>query len=69
MQALLPSLEEEWNRLPLEREMLDIFSRTEEVSGLVTPANKPFLGEMLYLCLTCLRVSCEQSLVWEDEGI
>ena len=69
MQAFLPSLEEEWSRLSLERGMRDIFPRTEEVSGLATPAVKNLLREMLYLYLTVLESTVSGALAPEGSII
>jgi len=69
MQALPPSLEEEWSQLSLERGMQDIFPRTEEKYGLVTLLSKRFSGETLYLYLAVSESAVSGALVREDEGV
>jgi len=55
MQAILPSLEEEWSRLLLERGMRDDFPRAEEVSDLTTGRDAVSLPRRL-------GVSCDHGL-------
>jgi len=52
MQALFPSLEEEWGQLPLERGMRDSLPWIEKILGCTNHAAKAFLEEMIYLYFT-----------------
>jgi len=62
MQDLLPSLEEEWGRLPLERGMRDNLPRIGEISNFATPAIKAFLRRDTTSLPHLLGVSCERIL-------
>ena len=61
VQTILSSLKEEWSRLLLERGMRDIFSGTEEVSGLTAPIVKTFLERDAISLSRGLGVSSERS--------
>jgi len=62
MHAILPSLEEEWSKFPLERGMRYNLSRIEEVSDFTTPAVKGFLKRDTISLLYFLRVGDDRSL-------
>jgi len=68
MQAILPSLKEEWSWLPLERGMRDNLSRTKEIYDFTSLAVKASSGETLYLYLAISESAISGALVREDEG-
>ena len=69
MQALFPSLEEEWGQLSLEQGMRDSLLWIEKILGCTNPAVKAFLEEMLYLYFTLSDWAMSGALVREDKGI
>jgi len=68
MQAIFPSLKEEWDQLLLERGMWDSHPRIEKILGCTNPTVKAFLKETLYLYFAVSDSAMSGALIREDKG-